>query len=271
MIRFLPPYVHAMSFSLERGTDRKNPLWRILQYVFSPKKSHNTLSGPVLRDPARLSQRYPPPYCALWGFWCLNMANWGGCPSPSSEHFPLGQHAKWRCDTPRGISAILARYPMKTRQKRYPPLRHHLERVLHDIGGGGVSHTGPLGQYVLPPHSPFPIVFHDSYILIIPTNLRAVPAHVRERYMCVYIYVVGSKICPRFGLFCVKNLAKVESRICPIFVFAFCPQFYSVWGYLKNGLRKKKCIFVFVFFMLDKAKAKRWRKEKENIKKKLEK
>ena len=25
------------------------------------------LSGPVLRDTARLSQRYPP-YCALWGF-----------------------------------------------------------------------------------------------------------------------------------------------------------------------------------------------------------
>ena len=33
------------------------------------------LSGPVLRDTARLSQRYPP-YCALWGFWCLNKASW---------------------------------------------------------------------------------------------------------------------------------------------------------------------------------------------------
>ena len=57
--------------------------------------------------------------CALWGFWCLNMANWLRYPPPFSERFPLGEHAKWRCDTPphnRGISAILARYYMKTRQ-----------------------------------------------------------------------------------------------------------------------------------------------------------
>ena len=44
-----------------------------------------------------------PPYCALWGFWCLSMANSIiGCDVPStfSEGFPLGEHAKWRCDTP---------------------------------------------------------------------------------------------------------------------------------------------------------------------------
>ena len=60
-----------------------------------------------------------PPYCALWGFWCLNMANWVRYPLLLFWAFPLGEHAKWRCDTPplkRGISAILARYPMKTRQ-----------------------------------------------------------------------------------------------------------------------------------------------------------
>ena len=43
-------------------------------------------------------------------------------PSPFSECLPLGgKRAKWRCDPPptqTGISAILARYPMKTRQKR---------------------------------------------------------------------------------------------------------------------------------------------------------
>ena len=44
--------------------------------------SRDLLSGPVLRDTARLSQRYPP--IAL----------------PFSECFPLGEHAKWRCDTP---------------------------------------------------------------------------------------------------------------------------------------------------------------------------
>ena len=74
------------------------------------------------------------------------------------------QHAKWSCDTPpqrgylsdtcaipyempphkRGISAIPARYPMKTRQKACDtlPLQYYLERVLRDKGG--VSRTGPL-------------------------------------------------------------------------------------------------------------------------------
>ena len=76
-----------------------------------------SLSGPVLRDTARLSQRYPlaryretisaiPPYCALWGFWCLNIFGVSTWPircdtlSPFSERFPLGEHAKWSCDTP---------------------------------------------------------------------------------------------------------------------------------------------------------------------------
>ena len=40
----------------------------------------------------------------------------------------------------RGISAILARYPMKTRQMgaNNTPLRYYLERVLRDMGG--ISH-----------------------------------------------------------------------------------------------------------------------------------
>ena len=38
----------------------------------------------------------------------------------------------------RGISAILARYPMKTRQMgAIPPLPYYLERVLQAMGGGG--------------------------------------------------------------------------------------------------------------------------------------
>ena len=56
-------------------------------------------------------------YCALWGFWCLNMANWVRYPLPLFCAFP-----RWRaCEvevTPhkRGTSAILARYHMKKRQ-----------------------------------------------------------------------------------------------------------------------------------------------------------
>ena len=57
------------------------------------------LSGPVLRDTARLSQRYPP--IARYGVF--GVSAWPiGCdtPSPFSQRFPLGEHAKWRCDTP---------------------------------------------------------------------------------------------------------------------------------------------------------------------------
>ena len=57
------------------------------------------LSGPILRDTARLSQRYPP--IARYGVF--GVSTWPiGCdtPSPFSERFPLGEHAKWRRDTP---------------------------------------------------------------------------------------------------------------------------------------------------------------------------
>ena len=39
------------------------------------------------------------PYCALWVF---GVSTWPiGCDTPPfSEHFPLGEHAKWRCATP---------------------------------------------------------------------------------------------------------------------------------------------------------------------------
>ena len=81
--------------------------------------SAQPLSGPVLRDIARLPQRYP----AIAHYGVLGVSTWSiGCdtPSPFSERFLLGEHAKWRCDTPpphkRGISAILVRTPLKTRQ-----------------------------------------------------------------------------------------------------------------------------------------------------------
>ena len=61
---------------------------------------YHYLSGPVLRDTARLSQRYPP--IARYGV--VGVSTWPiGCdtPSPVSERSPPpGEHAKWRCDTP---------------------------------------------------------------------------------------------------------------------------------------------------------------------------
>ena len=57
------------------------------------------LSGPVLRDTARLSQRYPP--IARYGVFGVSTWPIGrDTPSPFSERFPLGEHEKWRCDTP---------------------------------------------------------------------------------------------------------------------------------------------------------------------------
>ena len=78
----------------------------LLRRVFSTRRFLNKgLSGPVLHDTARLSQRYPP--IARHGVF--GVSTWPiGCdtPSPFSERFPLGEHAKWRCDTApsKGVS-----------------------------------------------------------------------------------------------------------------------------------------------------------------------
>ena len=46
-----------------------------------------------------LSQRYPP--IARYGvFGVSTWPIWCDTPSPFSERFPLGEQAKWRCDTP---------------------------------------------------------------------------------------------------------------------------------------------------------------------------
>ena len=104
------------------------------------------LSGPVLRDTARLSQRYP----LLRAMGVFGVSTWpigSDAPSPFSERSPLGEHVKWRYDTPpppqRGISAIPARYPMKTRQKgAIPPSAIRSRKSIARYGG--VSRTGPL-------------------------------------------------------------------------------------------------------------------------------
>ena len=112
------------------------------------------LNGPVLRDTARLSQRYPP----ILRYGVFGVSTWPiGCdtPSPFSEHFPFGEHAKWRCDTPPPQKGYLSDtcaipYEKKGQWVRYPPLRYYLEKVLRDMGG--VSHTRhvPIIRSVVP-------------------------------------------------------------------------------------------------------------------------
>ena len=104
------------------------------------------LSGPVLRDTARLCQRYPP--IARYGV--VGVTTWplGRTPSPCSERFPLGEHAKRRCDTPlpqKGhlSDACAIPYENKAKRVRCPPLRYYLERVLRDMGR--YSHSATRG------------------------------------------------------------------------------------------------------------------------------
>ena len=104
------------------------------------------LSGPVLRYTARLSQRYPP--IARYGVF--GVSTWPiGCntPSPFPERFPLGEMRSEGAIPPlkRGISAILARYPMKTRQMgAIPPSAILSRKGIARYGGGGLSRTDKL-------------------------------------------------------------------------------------------------------------------------------
>ena len=77
-----------------------------------------------------------------------------GCdtPPPFSERFPRGEHAKWRCDTPprqKGISAILARYPMKTKQMGAIPPSAILSRKGIARGGGYLTLGRSAKTYIL--------------------------------------------------------------------------------------------------------------------------
>ena len=104
-------------------------------------------SGPVLRDTARLSQRYPP--IARYGVFGVSI--WPiGCDtlSPFSKRFPLGEHAKWRCEKPPPppppTKRVSQRYLRDTTWKqgkwvRHPSLRYYPEKVLRDKGGGDLA------------------------------------------------------------------------------------------------------------------------------------
>ena len=102
------------------------------------------LSGPVLRDTARLSQRYPP--IARYGVF--GVSTWPvGCdtPSPFSERFPLGEHEKWRCDTPpeKGYLSDTCAIPYENKANGCDtPLCDTISQGYCAIGGGGYLALG---------------------------------------------------------------------------------------------------------------------------------
>ena len=74
MIRFPPPFVYAVSFSLEEtGTDQTtNPTFApppklvlegVLYGTFSPPKSHDTFCPPPLRIPKKRKKKKTKPFC----------------------------------------------------------------------------------------------------------------------------------------------------------------------------------------------------------------
>ena len=60
-------------------------------------------------------------------------------PPPFLSVSPLGEHAKWRCDTPpqKGYLRDTGAIPYENKAKACdtPPLRYYLEKVLRDMGG----------------------------------------------------------------------------------------------------------------------------------------
>ena len=119
------------------------------------------LSGPVSHDTARLTQRYP----SLARYGVFGVSTWPiecDAPSPFSERFPLGEHAKWRCDTPpppppqkgylSDTCAIPYENPKKKRQMDAIPPSAILSRK-GIARYGGVSRTGLLSSWLscLPP------------------------------------------------------------------------------------------------------------------------
>ena len=119
--------------------------WRASARKQGEKLCTYNLSGPVLRNTARLSQRYPP--IARYGVF--GVSTWPiGCdtPSPFSERFPLGEHGKWRCDTPpppqKGYLIDTCTIPYENKAKWCDtPLCDTISRGYCAIWGG-ISHWG---------------------------------------------------------------------------------------------------------------------------------
>ena len=101
------------------------------------------LSGPVLRDTARLSQRYAP--IARCGVVVSQHGHWVRYPLPLFSAFPAWRACEVEVQYPppppsKGVSQRYSRDTLWKQAKwvRYPPLRYYVERVLRDWGG--ISH-----------------------------------------------------------------------------------------------------------------------------------
>ena len=112
----------------------------------SLKWAAEQLSGPVLRELPRDYLSDTPLACATMGFLMSQHGQLGAIPPP-----PFLSISPWRAckvdvrypPLKRGISAILARYPMKTRQMGAIPPSAILSRK-GIARYGGVSRTGPI-------------------------------------------------------------------------------------------------------------------------------
>ena len=137
---FLQPWLTNMSDNQIRlgmwccfVQNRKWLKWSSSVILVAP---HCAIPRDYLSDPIA---RYGVSGVSTWPIGC-------DTPSPFSERFPLGEHAKWRCDTPppptKGLSQRYLRDTLWKQGKwvRYPPLRYYLEKVLRDMGG--VTRTG---------------------------------------------------------------------------------------------------------------------------------
>ena len=116
------------------------------------------LSGPVLRDTARPSQRYPPQLRAM-GFLVSQHGQLGAIPPPPFLSISPVESIRSGGAIPppkRGISAILAQYPMKTRQMGATPPSAILSQK-GIVRQRGVSRTGPS---VLIPHDNLWFMIH---------------------------------------------------------------------------------------------------------------
>ena len=123
------------------------PIWQLAFWSLSPLNfaTHDMedpfatpiwgLSGPVLRDTARLSQRYP----SIAHYGVFGVSIWRiGCdtPSPFAVCFPPWRACEVEVRYPpsKGVSQRYLRDTLWKQRKwvRYPPLRYYLERVLRD-------------------------------------------------------------------------------------------------------------------------------------------